>query len=80
MLCHSLATLPLALLAFHNGLSLGSLGSSLFWSEKPGFLYPKEVKYFLVGPLNIVGAVLGVASPKLWGFASSKVLLSIKLL
>lgn len=63
-----------------GSLSLGSLGSSLFWSEKPGLLYPKEVKYFLVGPLNIVGAVLGVASPKLWGFASSKVLLSIKLL
>lgn len=36
--------------------------------------------HFLVSPLNIVGAVLGVMPSKQWGFSSFKMLLSFKLL
>lgn len=83
VLWHAFSTLPLALSALHNGSSLafpGSLVETLCSGLKSEASFISRSLYFLVGPLNIVGTVLGVIPLKLWGFSSSKVLLSIKLL
>ena len=82
----SLYYLPLALLAFYNGPSLAFLGSlvealcSLCSGLKNQASFISRFLYFLVSPLDIVGPVSGVTPPKHWGFSSSKVLLSVKLL